>query len=996
MDMESELEIISYNIRGFGADKFGTVKDLLKICDFLFLQEIWAYESIFINTVKKDFPGYECIVKSPNSEEDRKTKGRLNGGVSILYKSNINCKAEEVKSNSSRVCALRIVIDKVDIILINVYMPCDPGVLDGELAEYNDVLIELKRLIICSSSHHVIISGDLNTDLVRNNAQTKALLSFVNEEKMCLCITHDISNVPYTHIPIRGEYSTIDHALTTLNLCNAVSSYESHFMHNNFSDHVPIYLKLNISVSYSQVKENVIPAKTNWRKCTVNDVENYKTFVDNELSKIEYDHNAMVCQNVQCKIHTEHLNYVYDRIIEICKDSSDQYLPKSGQPKTGNREIPGWNEYVKPFHDKSLFWHDIWVQCGRPRHREVSRIMRMTRAKYHYAVRSLLKEQIKIRNDKMAEAISSDNDRNLWEEVSKMKKSHKLLPDVIDNIKGSNNISKLFFDKNKELFNSVSFEDTKMKELQDEINKLIDNAHDHNTNVNLIKFTIQDVIDVINELKLGKSEESGLFTDHFRHAPHRLFVLLTCLFNSMLVHGNAPNNMLVGTMTPIIKNNRESHNKSSNYRTLTIGTSLSKVFDLLIIKKQNKVFNTSELQFGFKNNSSTTLCTFMVQQTISHYVANGSNVNVLMLDASKAFDRVHYITLFKKLIARNLCPLAIRLLLNMYTQQKLQVKWNGSISDQFSVSNGVRQGGVMSPLLFGIYIDDLLLELKNNGVGCHIGNYYCGAYGYADDIILLCPSITGLERMIQICEIYSDKHCISFNGKKSKLLIFGKKGNDPNIIIKGENVPVCTKAIYLGNLLSTLNEDDMTNEGIKIFNVNFNIFMSEFSTCRILVKNKLFNQYCCFYYGSQLWPLYNNSFNDVCTKWRKAVRRIWNLPYNTHCGLLPLVSEQCPIEISLNCRFVKNLKTLLNSDNSTVSYIARVQSQNCRSIFGQNIRHIIVTNDLSWYEMDKYTTNAIKKHLNNKYMSNLNDNYITYAGIIRDVVLDESLNIFLT
>ena len=122
MDMESELEIISYNIRGFGADKFGTVKDLLKICDFLFLQEIWAYESIFINTVKKDFPGYECIVKSPNSEEDRKTKDRLNGGVSILYKSNINCKVEEVKSNSNRMCALRIVIDKVDIILINIYI----------------------------------------------------------------------------------------------------------------------------------------------------------------------------------------------------------------------------------------------------------------------------------------------------------------------------------------------------------------------------------------------------------------------------------------------------------------------------------------------------------------------------------------------------------------------------------------------------------------------------------------------------------------------------------------------------------------------------------------------------------------------------------------------------------------------------------------------------------------------------------------------------------
>ena len=100
--------------------------------------------------------------------------------------------------------------------------------------------------------------------------------------------------------------------------------------------------------------------------------------------------------------------------------------------------------------------------------------MRMTRAKYHHAVRSVLKEQIRIRNDKMAEAISSNNDRNLWDEVRKMKLSHKLLPDVIDNIRGSNNISELFYDKNKELFNSVSYDNSKMKELQDEIDILID------------------------------------------------------------------------------------------------------------------------------------------------------------------------------------------------------------------------------------------------------------------------------------------------------------------------------------------------------------------------------------------------------------------------------------------------------------------------------------------------------------------------------------------
>ena len=169
------------------------------------------------------------------------------------------------------------------------------------------------------------------------------------------------------------------------------------------------------------------------------------------------------------------------------------------------------------------------------------------------------------------------------------------------------------------------------------------------------------------------------------------------------------------------------------------------------------------------------MCTFMVQHTISHYLTNNSNVNVLMLDASKAFDRVHYIHLFKKLISRGMCPIITRLLLNMYIHQKLQVKWNGVTSEQFNVSNGVRQGGIMSPLLFRIYIDDLLLELKNRGIGCIVGNYYCGAFGYADDIILLCPSTTGMEDMIKICERYADKHYIKFNGNKSKLLIFGEK-----------------------------------------------------------------------------------------------------------------------------------------------------------------------------------------------------------------------------
>ena len=84
----------------------------------------------------------------------------------------------------------------------------------------------------------------------------------------------------------------------------------------------------------------------------------------------------------------------------------------------------------------------------------------------------------------------------------------------------------------------------------------------------------------------------------------------------------------------------------------------------------------------------------------------------------------------------------------MYTHQKCHVRWNNEHSDSFSVSNGVKQSSVISPLLFSIYIDNLFSKLKHLRLGCHVGLTYAGAFGYADDIALVSPSIYGLKKMI--------------------------------------------------------------------------------------------------------------------------------------------------------------------------------------------------------------------------------------------------------
>ena len=90
-------------------------------------------------------------------------------------------------------------------------------------------------------------------------------------------------------------------------------------------------------------------------------------------------------------------------------------------------------------------------------------------------------------------------------------------------------------------------------------------------------------------------------------------------------------------------------------------------------------------------------------ETVNYYNFNKSNVFVLMLDDSKAFDRVNYCTLFRELLKRYISPIVLRLLLYMYTSQTLRVKWWHTVSNCLTVRNGVKQGGVLSPLLFAIY-----------------------------------------------------------------------------------------------------------------------------------------------------------------------------------------------------------------------------------------------------------------------------------------------------
>ena len=114
------------------------------------------------------------------------------------------------------------------------------------------------------------------------------------------------------------------------------------------------------------------------------------------------------------------------------------------------------------------------------------------------------------------------------------------------------------------------------------------------------------------------------------------------------------------------------------------------------------------------------MCILIYKEIINQYLNNSSDVYSCFLDASKAYDCVHYGKLFSTLLSKKLLILIIRLILDSYLRQYVCVMWDSCISEYFKVYNGVKQDRVISCNLCNLYIDPLLVQLSNSGYGCHI------------------------------------------------------------------------------------------------------------------------------------------------------------------------------------------------------------------------------------------------------------------------------------
>ena len=210
--------------------------------------------------------------------------------------------------------------------------------------------------------------------------------------------------------------------------------------------------------------------------------------------------------------------------------------------------------------------------------------------------------------------------------------------------------------------------------------------------------------------------------------------------------------LLACSFLPLLKSALKDPADIGSYRAIAGSNLLLKLFEKVILLVWGHLLSSDSLQFGFKRKTSTTQCSWLVTEVVQYYLRHGSHPLVTLLDCSKAFDTCRFITLFTKLLEKGVPAIVVQVMMHIYEDQYAWVSWGSAKSDLFTITNGTRQGSVASPMLWAIYCDPLIQELRDLGVGAHVGGIFMGVVMYADDLLLIAPTKGGMQQMLDVCE----------------------------------------------------------------------------------------------------------------------------------------------------------------------------------------------------------------------------------------------------
>ena len=652
-------------------------------------------------------------------------------------------------------------IDSNPLCVINCYLPS--GTTPDALYKFNEDMDALHIVLgkYCNT-HEIILIGDLNEDhFHRTGSKEKMMLNLVKEHKL-IDLGEESKKTPSYVNPFLDHSSRIDHAFvkprTGEYTWSQIKVLDEEGNATNTSYHHPVATTLSLQ-----------GCRQSRKRC-----EKQKYGKSWDRKKIRHDIFTKTLDQELCRNTWHELNP--DTAINALLGAVDAALLTSCPTRVkgrGRSKQKQWYPELKEAVELSKAKLYAWKSAGKPRgnhpaweeKKEATRKVRSVQRKKAAADRKALLEEI---------SIATENDPQLAFKLIRQQQKQ-------DNTSTCIKVGESLITDNDEIrsqwasfFENLADADTSWdEELELQVMRRLTARNKDTT-----PFDGQMLDQAIRSLKPNKTTDlNGHWAELLQlFSPNAKEALLTIL-NGIVKCSKVPN-VLKESYKIVLPKPGKDHKNMDNHRGITIAPVILKLMEKLwnltgcesVINRQ-----INELQYGFTKDMSPSMASLIITEAIANAKTEKQPLFIISLDARKAFDVVDHGILRKKLLLSGVTGDMWSIIDDLYRNSKERIRWKDAYSRPFEVKRGVKQGSLVSPLLYKLYINNLLDGLSSSELGAKIGSIYIGSPACADDVTLITDDALQVQPLLDFAHGYAQDHRYQLHPQKSSVTSMAKK-----------------------------------------------------------------------------------------------------------------------------------------------------------------------------------------------------------------------------
>ena len=905
------------------------IKELLKTCDLLCIQEHWLYD--FENQYLKQIdPQFTCSAKSVDMYDPippiARKKGH--GGTAILYRKELANNIEELPEGSERTVVVKINTHPKPTILATVYCPCRGS--PYTIQDFISTLDELAEITLkYQSTCDIIIAGDFNASMIKEKTDEWSIQLRQFTKELNLQTTTTSSSPTYRHNDGKRS-SQIDYILTNNSKC--ITQSEIHTVsYLNVSPHVPVSTELiDKYLSRQKSSKTCTITKILWDQCNT---ELFQKYITENI-----DSYIPITSTSGIEKATEHLISVIIKATDLAVPSKTSRI--TSKPKPISCEI-----VAAMSESKKAYWE--WKEAGRP---EKDHPLTIACKEAKHKLRSAQRMYMAKRRENLHKAIlesSVTNNKIFHRLISQQRKSTNSQTSELlvnnERISTTEGILEAF----REHFAKLATPSENPR-FDHDYKNMVDNdlaaleALSNRLKHRILPITSTEARYYISRLNTGKAADSiGMVAEHLKEADDTIIYLLARLCTAIVNFAYIPECMKDGILSPIYKKGKPNHDRNS-YRGITISAILSKLLERLILQHSEDKVNKkqNDMQFGFTKGCSPNLASLVLSEAIVEQSEKKEPLYVASLDAQKAFDVIDQPSLLRKYHIAGLRGAWWNLKRLSYQNLTSRVKWEGQIGRPFPINQGSRQGGLNGATDYKTYVNKFLdITTKHGMPGYHIGGIMISTPTCADDVLLLSKTIYGLQCLLNLAGKYANQERYEIHPIKTTTSVYNsvdaKTWNEIHPwSINGRPLPVVESFTHLGinrsvtnsNTVSTLVKDRIQLARRTVYAM-MGAGMHGLNGLPPITSYHLYDVHVVSRYLSNLESIILTRKDiDALEKYHRTfLKQIQHLPQRASNAAAYLLLGARPIEAQIDLKILTLFGSITRKEGSTISALAKRQ-----------------------------------------------------------------------